>query len=367
VAAAYVEIETSPNNRLAVNIGTRYEYYSDFGGNIGAKLAAVYNLFNKFSVRASVNNGFRAPSLQQRYVMAVQATNINTGGALTPGYRGIFSNDHTVANAFGIPILTAERTVNVSSGFTASFLKKITLAIDAYWIQIKDRIILSGTLSTDNPDVKKILDSIPGIRIDQVQFFSNAINTRTRGLDIVLNGNWNNPKRILSITFAANFTKTYLFGDIKATDKLPVNTINSNSLFNLEEQTRMRHGQPANKIIATLFAKKGKAAFRWSSTRYGSTKTATLTNASSYTFAHEFFSSKIISDVSVNYDPKKWLTITLGSNNLFDVYPDPIKSYENTLQGILIYSPEASPFAFNGGYYYVGMSFNFLSSRKSIY
>ena len=120
----------------------------------------------------------------------------------------------------------------------------------------------------------------------------------------------------------------------------------------------MRHGQPASKIILTLIAKKGKTGFKLSNTRFGSTRTAALTNASSYLFVHEYFSSKIITDANINYDLRKWVTITLGSNNLFDVYPDPIRNYNNTSEGIYIYSPDASPFAFNGGYYYVGMTFN---------
>ena len=359
VLGAYIEIETEPAKRLLVNIATRYEYYSDFGGNLGAKLAALYKLSNKFSIRTSVNNGFRAPSLQQRYITSVQIVNISSGGILRPVYRGLFSNEHVIAKAFEIPSLTAEKTINISTGVTASILKNISLMIDAYWIQIKNRIILSGTLDRTIPDVRKILDSIPGIRVDQVQFFTNAINTRTKGVDIALNGKWNINKCNLGFMFAANFTKTSLFGEIKATDKLPVNTINSNSLFNTEERTRMEHGQPAIKIILSITGKKGKTGFALNNTRFGKTKTATLFDAKSYIFLHESFSSKILTDISIYHDLKKWLTLTIGANNVFNVYPDRIKNVENTLQGSYIYSPKASPFGFNGGYYFLNMSFNF--------
>jgi iron complex outermembrane receptor protein len=74
---------------------------------------------------------------------------------------------------------------------------------------------------------------------------------------------------------------------------------------------------------------------------------------------YEFFSPKILTDISFNYSPKAWVTLTLGINNVFDVYPDRLKNYGNTVEGILIYSNEASPFGFNGGYYYVSMGFNF--------
>ena len=359
VLGAYVEMENEHSKRLLTNVAARYEYYSDFGSNIGAKFAVIYHLSDGVALRGSVSNGFRAPSLQQRYVNAIQLNISNSGGTLSAAYRGIFSNDHAVAKSFGIPYLKSEKTINVSGGITATLFKQIRVMVDAYWIQIKDRIILSGILSADNPDVKKILDSMPGIRISQVQFFTNAINTQTEGIDITFNANWNIHKTNVGFLLAANVTKTRLYGDIKATDKLPVSTINSNSLFNREEQTKMEHGQPAAKIILTLSAKRGKTTVRCSNTWFGSTKTANMVNATNYVFLSEYFSPKVITDVSVHYDLKKWVTITLGSNNLFDVYPDRIKNYENTLQGIWVYSPDASPFAFNGRYYYLGASFNF--------
>ena len=71
----------------------------------------------------------------------------------------------------------------------------------------------------------------------------------------------------------------------------------------------------------------------------------------------ETFSAKIITDVSVTYALKPWVGITLGVNNLFDVYPDSLKNYENTIQGSRIYCAEASPFGFNGGYYYLNLAF----------
>ena len=363
VFGAYVEMETEFAKRLLLNMATRYEYYNDFGGNLGAKFASIYNLSNKFSLRASVNNGFRAPSLQQRYVTSIQIANMNSGGILIPVNRGLFANNHFVTKAFGIPSLTAEKTINISGGITAAVSKNINLMIDAYWIQIKNRIILSGTLNRSNPDVRKILDSIPGIRIDQVQFFMNAINTKTKGLDIVLNGKWKINRGILGFMFAGNFTTTRLFGKIKATEKLPVDSLNTNSLFNKEELTKLEKGQPANKLILTVTWEKGKTNFILSNTLFGRTAIAPF-NSVAKQFLYETFSPKILTDFSINYSLKSWMTITTGANNIFDIYPDRIMYYENTLQGIYLYSPEASPFGFNGGYYYLSMKFDFPSKNK---
>ena len=71
VICAYVDMETELNDRLLINLASRFEYYNDFGGNLAGKLATRYKLSDKLSLRGSVSNGFRAPSMQQRYYSLV--------------------------------------------------------------------------------------------------------------------------------------------------------------------------------------------------------------------------------------------------------------------------------------------------------
>ena len=92
-------------------------------------------------------------------------------------------------------------------------------------------------------------------------------------------------------------------------------------------------------------------------TRFGKTSIAPIIGRPLRVQA-ESFSPKIITDLSVSYALKKWVGITLGANNVFNVYPDPIKNYDNTVQGSRIYCAEASPFGFNGGYYYMNLAFS---------
>ncbi len=187
VLGAYVELESEFKNNLLFNIAGRYEYYSDFGGNIAAKLATRYKLSSKILLRASVNNGFRAPSLQQRYLTSI-GYSLNARRETIVG--GTFPNAHEVVRALNVPLLTAEKTINISSGFTTTFLKNVNLTVDAYWIQIKDRIVLSGSFERRQGDsLDKILDQYPELNtINRISFFANAINTRTKGVDIVLDG-----------------------------------------------------------------------------------------------------------------------------------------------------------------------------------
>jgi len=173
---------------------------------------------------------------------------------------------------------------------------------------------------------------------------------------MILHGNWNIHKASLGISLAANFTSTHLFGDIKTSDKLPADSLITNKLFNIEDIAKIEKGQPDNKIVLSIIYKTGKTKLIVRNTRFGKTSIAPIfTNPTRVIY--ESFSPKILTDISLTYSLKTWVTLTLGANNVFNVYPDRLKYYENTVQGSRIYSAEASPFGINGGYYYVSMAF----------
>src|SRR4029077_6629391 len=122
------------------DIAGRYEYYSDFGGNASGKLATRYKLNGKFALRASISNGFRAPSLQQRYYSQTRVGVSNTAGGYSFVTNGIFRNGSPVAEALGIPSLQAEKSVSLGGGLTGTLSGSLRLTADVYWIQIKNRI-----------------------------------------------------------------------------------------------------------------------------------------------------------------------------------------------------------------------------------
>src|SRR4030095_6113913 len=246
--------------------------------------------------------------------------------------------------------------LNLGAGFTSNISHNISLTVDAYWIQIKNRIVLSGAFRKTNPDVAAIL--IDFLNIDLVQFYTNAINTRIHGIDVVLNGNWRINKTKLGLTLAANFNRNSIFGEIKTTDKISDTSRYTNTLFGIEERTTLEKSQPGKKIILLTTITKGKFEFSVRNTLFGKTASTTLVNFPTDTL-HEFFSSKILTDIGITYTPKSWLAITAGANNIFDVYPDRLKNYRSTEEGSVIYSNGASPFGYNGGYYFVGMALNF--------
>ena len=353
IIGGYIDLETEVDDHLLIDMASRYEYYNDFGGNIAGKLAARYKVGNRLTFRASINNGYRAPSMQQRYYGTISK------GVSLPTFtivrKGIFNNDNEVVKLFGVPPLEPERSINISGGATLTIGSHVDVTTDAYWIQIKNRIVLSGTFDrTTNSEVDSLLVNYPDI--DQVAFFTNAINTRTHGLDLVINSGWNIHSSHLSASLAANFTQTKLFGKIKTASNLQENDQQTNTLFNRQEIVRVEEGQPRSKMILSLYYRTGKLGFQVRNTRFGKTRFAFNPDSANH---DEFFSAKIITDVAMSYHFKKVVTISLGANNVFNVYPDPLKNPVNTAGGRNIYSTEAQPFGFNGGYYYIALNFTF--------
>jgi iron complex outermembrane receptor protein len=363
VICAYTGFEADLNPKLLLSVAVRFEYYNDFGSNLAGKLAARYKITDKISVRGSVNNGFRAPSMQQLYWSNINYGMVN-GAGNTFQLRFIPNNENAVTKVFGVPALEPEKSVNLGLGVTSSLSRNIYLTLDGYWIQIENRVVLSGVFDrATNPEVDSLLKD-PSLAnlglpyIDRVAFFSNAINTSTLGVDAVLHGKWNFHKSQLIADLSANFTSTRLIGKVKTAANLSATDGNRNTLFGVEQKANLEYAQPQSKIILSLNYKVGKIGFLLRNTRFGSTAFDHVSVFGKIQ-PSESFSPKILTDVMISYTPKSWLTIMAGVNNIFDIYPDRIQNYQNTDAGIYIYAMESSPFGYNGGYYYVNMSFNF--------
>ncbi|MEP6926498.1 MAG: TonB-dependent receptor [Ginsengibacter sp.] len=354
VAAAYVDLETDITDKLLIDAAGRYEYYSDFGSNLAGKLAIRYKFSDYFSLRGGISNGFRAPSIHQRFFSAVSTVFVNTTSGLVPLQQGTFRNNSDIAAAFGIPSLKAEKSVNYSVGITSKPAKNVSITIDAYQIEIKNRIVLTGSFTKSNPTVAAILANYPDV--NSAIFFTNAINTRTQGIDIVTSTDLRINNGNLNITLAGNLNKSKIFGDIKTTSKLPPDSLNTNTLFNIEEKGRIEQGQPDTKFALSFNYKINRWNLVFRTTRFG--KVAAIFNGSDRR-RDEFFSDKYVSDVALSFRPAKVVQITIGANNIADVYPDKLKNFANTSDNRFLYSRSTTQFGLNGGFYYASLNFTF--------
>ncbi|MGH2669847.1 MAG: TonB-dependent receptor plug domain-containing protein, partial [bacterium] len=185
--SAYAGFESQLTNRLLIDVGGRYENYSDFGNTVIGKLAGRYELVPSVAVRAAVGTGFRAPSLHQ-----VWFNNVSTQFVVNPGTgqlepRNVLTstNQSRVTEAFGIPDLTEETSLNWSAGITARPRSNLSLTADFYRITIDDRIVITSQFASNDPTigarVAQILVPFQALGVTGAQFFANAVDTKTTG------------------------------------------------------------------------------------------------------------------------------------------------------------------------------------------
>ncbi|MDQ4139602.1 MAG: TonB-dependent receptor [Bacteroidota bacterium] len=370
VFAGYLDIETDITDKLLLNAAGRYEDYSDFGGNLAGKLSARYKFAEFFSLRGTLSNGFRAPSIHQRYFSAISTVFISVPNqGLQPRQQGTFRNDSPVAAAFGIPSLKAETSNNYSLGITSQLLPNMTLTVDAYRIDIKDRIVLTGQFqrgtSAAGQQTAALLDAAGQTDVQAAIFFTNAVNTRTEGLDVVLSADYPVGQGTINVTLAGNVNRTEVQGDPKVSETLPTEVF-GNVLFNRQERGRLEWAQPRSKFTFGGTYRLGSFSSNLRVTRFGEVRTLDPNTPQ----LDEDFSPKTITDLSVSYRFTKWLQLTVGGNNIFDVYPDRLEviqyptptnptSLDNSSFGRFVYGRAATQFGFNGGYYYGSLAFNF--------
>ena len=258
---AYVDVEANVTEKFLASAALRAENYSDFGSNVSGKLAGRYDFVDAFALRASVQNGFHAPSLQQQY-FATTSTNFIGG---VPFDITTFPVSDPVAIALGAKELDAEKSLNVSIGAVFN-LAAVSITVDAYRIDIDDRIVLSENLTQAN--VRTYLGSLGFTGIGGGRFFINGVDTETQGVDVVMN--WPLATDIagrFDLTFTANFnstevTRTPTTAPLAALSPSPV-------LFDRLNVLTFEEGSPKNKFAANANWSLGDWGATLRATRYG--------------------------------------------------------------------------------------------------
>ena len=350
----FADLETDLSKKLLIGAALRFENYSDFGSNLSGKLVSRFKINNVLALRAGINRGFRAPSLHQKYYSAVSTQFITVNGVNTQREVFTVNNSSPVVDALGIPELKPELSWSYSAGITASY-KKFALTIDGYRIDIKDRIVVSGRFSKSIPQVAPLLQPFPDVT--EVQFFNNAINTRTVGLDIIATQKINlNKNNTIALNVSANFNQTDIIGDsagVKTSQQL---SGLGETMLNREERGRIEVNQPKSKMIFNAnYAFKTVLGFNLRFTRYGEISAIAPQDKRQ----DQTFSAKLLTDVLFNWNITRNITWNLGVNNLFDIYPDEVADPRLTNDGTVIYSRFATQFGFNGMNYFTGFNLKF--------
>ena len=335
--AGYVDAEFNFSTAFLVNLAARFENYNDFGSTFNGKIGLRYNVADRFAIRASGSTGFRAPSLHQRY-LSVTSTLFVAG---VPYEVGTFTNESRPAELLGIPKLKPEKSKNVSVGFTGN-MGKFKVTLDGYFISIDDRIVITDQFQggTGNAVDIEIARLLALANANRASFFANAINTETRGLDLVVTYASKLGPGNFRADLTGTITKTERVGAIKASPKLvgkeSIYFSESNRLF-LEESV------PREKAGLTLTYGINKINFFVRNVYFGD-----VTEATNDPLTQQVYDSKVITDLSIGYRFVKNLRLTVGANNLLDVYPDKTIDVPTTGGNQFIYSRRATQFGYNG-------------------
>jgi len=338
-AAAYADLELNFTPAWLVTGALRFENYSDFGSTLNWKIASRYKLTDNWVVRAAANTGFRAPSLQQRYFSATSS--VFTDGVIVQS--GTFTNDSRVAELLGIPKLKEETSTNYSAGITGQF-GKFKLTVDGYYIHINNRIIYTGQFTGSNAATataqdKEIYTILNQAGASSARFFANAIDTDTKGVDAVLSYTDHVGPGILHADLSGTFVSTSIGANIHTSDKL----VGKESIY-LDNASRTYIESAVPRVKTNLSLNYGIK--KWDiflrNVYFGPVDAATNIAADKQTFG-----GKVITDLSLGYAITKSLKVTIGANNLLDVYPDKTTG-GNTGAGYFLYSRTSQQFGFNG-------------------
>jgi iron complex outermembrane receptor protein len=334
---AFIDLEANVTPELLASVAVRGERYSDFGNSLAGKLALRYDFNPNFAVRGAIQNGFRAPSPQQQNFTATSTNFING----VPFEITTFRPDDPVAVALGAKPLDAEKSINASLGAVMR-LGAVSLTVDAYRIDIDDRIILSENLTQTN--VRNYIASQGFIGVGGGRFFINGVDTTTKGVDIVLSMPYNaGDAGKFDFTLAANFTdtevtKTPTTTQLSSLSPAPV-------LFDRMNVLSLEKGQPKNKVSANVNWKLGQWGATLRATRYGEVLSPGTTAAFDFEMG-----AKTTVDLEGRLAVTPKLTLALGADNVFDQYPETQPPSINTT-GNTPFSTYA-PFGRSGRYIY---------------
>ena len=360
----YVDLESDLTERLLLTTALRYENYSDFGSNVTGKLAGRFKVTEGVSLRGSLNRGFRAPSLQQTF-NSVTTSTVQSGAILqTKQLR----NDDPRLVPLGVAAPKAETSWNYSLGVAAQLGPNVLFTVDAYQIDIKDRIIDSERLI--KKDIKA-LQTPDFANVSEIRFFTNAIDTRTRGLDLVTTYKTESNERSrlsASLAFTLNATNIVRTSDTPA--PLQAGTANRILLIDTVSIGLIERAQPRQKVLLSATYTVGKFSITPRASYFGPVTAyekpaniaATATTPARYVkHINQEFGGKTLVDLALVYAPARVVSLTVGANNLFNVYPDKVDatrfgSYSN---GEIPYTRNAAQFGFNGAYYYANATFTF--------
>jgi iron complex outermembrane receptor protein len=343
----YVDVEAQLTDKFLLATAARFEHYSDFGDAHIGKLASSYKVNDSLRLRGSVSGGFRAPSLQQQYFSST-ITNFVQGAPLD---IVVAPNGSPIALAAGVSSLREERSRNASLGFAYAPSSNLSVTLDAYLVDVRDRIVLiqgidtADLLSPATEPLRAVLDSL---NVARAQFLVNAVDTRTKGVDLTVNHTTALGAGTLSTFFGANYN-TNSITRVNPTSVLRAQGIDA--FLSRRERLFIEGAAPKSKAILSTHYTLGRWDATVNLTHFGS---LTLGTFSGETVADQRYQPRTSVDMSIGYDLDGTWKLTLGGTNIFDAMPSPQNPNETDTN----FTYESVQMGFNGSAWFARLSGN---------
>lgn len=349
--AGYFDLEADISENFLASFATRYEDYSDFGSTLNFKVATRIKAGENTNIRAAFNTGFRAPSLHQLNFNSTSTIFDNAGN---PQEVGTFANDSRAAKLLGIPQLKEEKSRSMSVGFTSKLPEAhLTFTVDGYFVAIDDRVVYTGQFSApagaQGDELRLLLSQA---NASAASFFANAIDTESKGLDVVITHDaliGTNAK--LKSDLSGTFSKTIKVGGIKASKVLEDAGL-VETYFPEDSRVYLEESVPRTKINLSNSLTTDKFNVFLRNVWFGEVTEATTTLAN-----QQVFGSKLVTDLSFGYKVSGSTTVTVGANNLFDIYPDrAADEFNNRSAGRFDWSRRAQQFGIGGRFLFARLN-----------
>ena len=341
---AYIDLENRVTDRWLVGVAGRFESYSDFGTTVTGKLSTRLELAEGFALRGAAATGYRAPSLAQAWFTSI-ATNFIGG---VPFEVGTFPVESDVAQALGAQDLDPETSRNLSAGITFN-RTDVSVTVDGYLIEVDDRITFTENFTS--AAVAAFLQD-RGINASGGRFFTNAVDTRTVGLDVIGRYGRSLGPGTARFTAALNVnntevTNTNAEGFIEAPAELQA--LDQPALVGRVGVGNFEVAQPDSKLLLQANYEMGVWGFLIRTNRYGE-----VSSLSGDPLSDQTFEPKWLTDLEVAYAVRSGVRLAIGANNVFDTYPEKVFK-ATSFNGIFPYDG-FSPFGFFGRFIYSRLS-----------